>query len=102
MGRSVGKIIILSFRVGIAKNKNIDHEVKKLVPLCQPSLFTPKFNNLKYSKYMFFYVFYCTLKEKGQIARNKNSKKRNIYIEKQYYNFVLPKMRVGRACTTKN
>ena len=29
-GRSVGKIvIIISFRVGISKNKNIDHRVKE-------------------------------------------------------------------------
>ena len=28
--------------------------------------------------FFFFYVFYCNLKEKGQITRNINSKKRNV------------------------
>ena len=50
----------------------------------------------------FFYVFYCNLKEKGQITRNINSKKRNVKIGNLYYYFGLPKISIGQAHTTKN
>ena len=57
-------------------------ELKKLELLCQhnlhiksrPLLFTPRFNNIKCTKFLFF--MYCNVKEKGQITRNKNSKKK--------------------------
>ena len=50
-----------------------------------------------------FYVFFCNLKENDHIRRNENSKKRNVYLGNQYYYyFDLPKVRVGRACTTEN
>ena len=74
-------------------------ELKKLELLCQhnlhiksrPLLFTPRFNNIKCTKFLFF--MYCNVKEKGQITRNKNSKKKNVYIENQYYYyFGLPKL----------
>ena len=49
-----------------------------------------------------FYVFYRYLKEKDHIKRNINSKKRNVYVENQYYcYFGLLKIRgVGLARTT--
>ena len=50
----------------------------------------------------FFNVFYCNLKEKGQITRNINSKKRNVEIGNLYYYFGLPKISIGQAHTTKN
>ena len=49
-----------------------------------------------------FSVFYCNLKEKDQIRRIINSKKRNIYMRNQYYYFDLTRIRVGQAHTTKN
>ena len=52
-------------------------------------------------KYVFTY--FVNLKEKDQIKRNINSKKRDVYIGNQhYYYFGLPKIRVGRARTTNN
>ena len=44
-----------------------------------------------------FDIFYCDLKEKYNIGRNINSKKRNLYARSQYYYFDLPKIRVGRG-----
>ena len=102
MGRSIGKIIIiiLSFRVDTSKNKNIDHLVKKktrairlthvIYETDQVSLLQD--STISSAQNFCFYVFYCYLKEKGQITRNLNSKKRNIYVENQhYYYFGLPK-----------
>ena len=101
MGRSIGKIIIiiLSFRVDTSKNKNIDHLVKKTraITLTHATYETDHVSLLQdstisSSQNFCFYVFYCNLKEKGQITRNLNSKKRNIYVENQhYYYFGLPK-----------
>ena len=55
------------------------------------------------SKLLFFYVFCCNPKEKGQITRNINIKKGNLYIGNQYYYyFGLPKIRIGWVHTTKN
>ena len=64
--------------------------------------FTPRFNNIKWTKFLFFYVFYRNLKEIDHINGNINSKKRNVYARNQYYYLGLPKIRVGRARTTKN
>ena len=50
-----------------------------------------------------FYVFYRNLKEKDRNKRNINSKKLHVYIGNQYYYCLsLPKIRAGRARTTKN
>ena len=73
----------------------------------RPNLFTLWFNNFKCTKFLFFmyfnvfYVIYFQ-KEKYHIRRNINSKKRNVYMQNQYYYFDLPKVRFGRARTTKN
>ena len=84
-------------------------ELKKLVLLCQHKLYMKSTTSL-YSEiqqcqvhqiFVFFYVFYCNLKEK-YIKRNVDSKKRNVYTENQYYYFDLPKIRVGQARATKN
>ena len=85
-------------------------ELKKLVLLCQHKLYMKSTTSL-YSEiqqcqvhqiFVFFYVFYCNLKEKYHIKRNVDSKKRNVYTENQYYYFDLPKIRVGQARATKN
>ena len=52
-----------------------------------------------------FCVFCRNLKEKDHIKININSKKSNGYIGNQYYYYYylgLPKIRIGRARTTKN
>ena len=110
-GWSVGKIIIISFRVGTFKNKNIDYGVKNTgaimlaqvtykidhVSLLQDSTISSALN------FKFFYAFCCNLEEKGQITRNINSKRINVYIGNQYfYYFGLPKFRVGQARTEKH
>ena len=113
LGWSVGKIlIILSFSVSTSKSKNIDHQVKEACAIYvstsyiwnQPHLFTPWFNNVKCTKFLFFSVFYCNLKEKYLIRRIMNSKNRNINAQNQYYYyyFDLLKIRVGKVHTTKN
>ena len=109
-GRSVSKIkiIFLSFRVSISKNKNADHRVKQTcairsikatyeidhISLLRDSTMSSALN--------FCYVFYCNIKEKYHIRKIINSKKINIYTWNQYYYFDLPKMRVSRARATKN
>ena len=84
-------------------------ELKKRVLLCQhklhmkPTTSIPWFNNVKCIKFLFSYVLYCNIKEKHHVSRNINSKKRKIYMWNQCYCYSdLPKIRVGRACTTKN
>ena len=101
-GWSVGKIIItLSFGVDTSKNKNIDHGVKETCAIMSTQV-TYETDHITYSniikctKFLFFYIFHCNLKEKDHIKRNINSKKRN------YYHLGLPKIRVGWAHTTKN
>ena len=83
-GWSVGKIIItLSFGVDTSKNKNIDHGVKETCAIMstQVTYETDLFFLLQNStissalNFCFLYIFYWNLKEKGQIKRNKNSKK---------------------------
>ena len=84
---------VISYRLYNLKNvKNTHYLVKKTrairlthvtyetdhVSLLQDSTVTSAQN-------FCFYVFYCNLKEKGQITRNLNSKKRNIYAGNQYY-----------------
>ena len=69
----------------------IDH-----IPLLQDSTISSALN-------FCFYVFYRTLKEKDHIKGSINSKKGNVYVGNQYYYYLdLPKIRVGRACTTNN
>ena len=49
------------------------------------------------------FCFLCITVILKNIKRNINSKKRNVYIGNHYYyNFGLPKIRVGRARTTEN
>ena len=107
-GRSVGKImtiIILSFRVGTSKNKNIDNGVKQTcaIILTQVTYEIDHISFLSSALSFCFYVSYRYLKEEDRFKRNMNSQKRNIYIGNQYYYyFGLPKIRVRRARTTKN
>ena len=87
MGWFIGKIfiIILSFRVGISKNKNIDHGVKETCAIMSTQV-TYETGHTSFlcdstmsSASIFLNVFYCYLKEK-YIRRNTNSKrkKRNV------------------------
>ena len=76
-------IIILSFRIGISKNKNIDHRVKETCAICQHKLhmkpttsLCPVIQQCQVHQNFAFYVFYCSLKEKDHIKRNINSKKK--------------------------
>ena len=103
-GRSVGKImtiIILSFRVGTSKNKNIDNGVKQACAIILTQV-TYEIDHISLLSSFCFYVSYRYLKEEDRFKRNMNSQKRNIYIGNQYYYFGLPKIRVRRARTTKN
>ena len=55
----------------------------------------------------FCFCFLCILslyrKEKDHVKRIKNRNKRNVYIGNQYYfDFGLPKIRVGKARATEN
>ena len=83
-GGSVDKIIIIivSFRVGKFKNKNIDHRVKETCAIMstQVTYETDHIYILCHSTMssalLFFYVFYCDLKEKYNIRRNINCKKK--------------------------
>ena len=78
--------IILSFRVSRSKNKNIDHGVKAWATMSPQITYEIDHVSLLQDStilsaldfFFFFYVFYCNLKEKGQITRNINSKKRNV------------------------
>ena len=110
VGRSVGKIIIIqSFRISTSKNKNADHRVKETcaIWLIQVTYEAEHISLLRDSAMsnalnFCFYIFYCNLKEKDHTKRIIDSKKINIYLGNQYYYFGLPKIRVGRAHTTKN
>ena len=84
-------------------------ELKKLVLLCKQKLHmkltTSLYSNIiKCTKFLFFYIFHCNLKEKDHIKRNIKSKKRNVYAGNQfyYYHLGLSKIRVGWAHATKN
>ena len=44
------------------------------------SLCSVWFNDIKCAKILFFYVFYCNLKEKDHIKRNINSNKKEVFI----------------------
>ena len=71
-GWLLGKILIMiSFRVGISKNKNIDHRVKETCAIMSTQVAYENF---------FFYVFYCDLKEKFNIRRNINYKKKETFV----------------------
>ena len=82
---------------------------KKLVLLCQHKLHMKPTTSLCFviqrcQVYLIFifYVFYCILKKKNHIRRNKNSKKMKCIYVKSVLLFDLPKIRVGQAHTTKN
>ena len=95
-GRSVGQIIIimiiLSFRVGTSKSKNVDHRVKETCAIrsTQVTYETAYISLLRDSTMSnvlnLFFMYHI----------------RNIINNKNYYYFDLPKIRVGRARTTKN
>ena len=88
VGRSVGEIIIIvSFRVGTSKNKNIGHRIKETCAIMSIQVtyeidhifFCRDWMSIKFTKFLlFFNVFYFNLKEKYHIRKNINSKKRNI------------------------
>ena len=88
----VDKIIILSWRVGTSKNKNIDHRVIET--------YKSDFSSLLCDSTMSSARSLCFL---FHIRRNINGKKKNIYMWNQYYYyyFDLPKIRVGCARTKK-
>ena len=104
-------MIILSFRIGTSKDKNIEHGVKETCPIMSTQV-TYKIDHVSLLQdstissalnFKFFYAFCCNLEEKGQITRNINSKRINVYIGNQYfYYFGLPKFRVGQARTEKH
>ena len=108
VGRSVGKII-LSFRISTSKNKDADHRVKETcaIWLIQVTYEAEHISLLRDSAMsnalnFCFYIFYCNLKEKDHTKRIIDSKTINIFLGNQYYYyFGLPKIRVGRARTTK-
>ena len=74
-GWSVGKtiVIILRFRVGTSKNKNIDYRVNAYetehVSVLRHSTMSSALN-------FSFLCFYCDLEEKDHIIRNINCKKK--------------------------
>ena len=92
-GRLVVKIIIiLNFRVGTSKNKDIDHQVRHLYT----SYIWNRPHMYSVIQQLFFYVFHCDLKEK-YIRRNTKFQKRKVCMWNQYfYYFDLSKIRVGR------
>ena len=98
VGCLVGKIIILSFRTGISKNK------KYWSRLCMKAIVIHLHNSTLSNVLKFhFYLFHCNLKEKDHVRRNVNSKNKNIYKWNQYYYyFDFPKTRVSWVHTTKN
>ena len=69
-----------------SKNENADHPVKETYAITsrQVTYETERIFLLHDSKIsnalIFFYVFYCNLKEKDHIRRIINSEKRNIYM----------------------
>ena len=67
LGWSLGKIIItiiLSFRVGISKNKIIDDRIKETWNIMSTQLFALWFNDVKGTKFSFFIYFTVILKKK--------------------------------------
>ena len=75
-------MIILSFRVDTAKNKNIDHEVKETCAIISTKVAYEidhisliQDSTISSALIFCFYAFYGNLKEKDHIKRNKNSKK---------------------------
>ena len=75
-------IIILSFRVGTSKNKNIDHRVKETYAIMSTQVtyevdYISLLRDLTSRALNFVFL-------KGHIKRNMNSKKRNVYIGNQY------------------
>ena len=96
--------------VSTYKNKNTDHRVKETCTTMSIQVTYETYHmSLLHDSTMsnvlhfcFFMLFYCNLKEKDHIRRIIKSKNRNIYKWNQYYYyFDLPKIRVGRARTTK-
>ena len=83
-------MIFQSFRVGISKNKNIDHGVKKLVLLlCPHKLHMKPIQRCKVHQIFVSYVFYCNVKEKDHIRRNINSKKKKcLYVKSVLFLFA--------------
>ena len=69
IARSVGKIIIPSFRVGTSKNKNIDHGVKETCAImstqvaCESDHISFTSDSAMSSALIFLCIFFCNLKE---------------------------------------
>ena len=102
-------IIILSFRVGIFKNKTIDHGVLETCAIMSMKV-THKTDHIPLIhhstmpgalSFFFFFFFYGDLKEKYHIRRNTNCEKRRSLYVKSMLLFDLPKFMVSRARTTK-
>ena len=102
--------MILRFRVGTPKNKNVDHQVKETC--AQVAYETSHISVLRHwtmscaLNFCFFMFFYISLwqKEKYPIGSNINCQIKvcmwNQYY--YYYHFDLPKITVGQALTRKN
>ena len=108
MGRSISKIIIiLSFRISISKNKNIDHGVKQSCAIISTQV-TYELNHISVLGHstissalnFCFYVFYCDLKEKYIYKEKYKLHKKEKFICE--ISIILPKFRVGQARTRKN
>ena len=85
MGQSVDRIIIiLNFVVGISKNKSIDHRIKETCTIMSTQIAYEihHISVLCHStmsgelNFLFFYVFYCDLKEKYHIRKDVNCEKK--------------------------
>ena len=70
-------MLILSFKVGTAKNKNIDHGVKETCAIMSTKvtyeidhIYLLRDSTISNALNFCFCVFYCNLKEKGHIKRN--------------------------------
>ena len=101
--RFVGKIILIIQVSGSGHIdswvKNIDSWVKEIVLLCQQKVHMKPIKSFYFviqqcqvQEIFVFYIFYCKLKEKYHIRRNKNNKKRNVYMWNQYHYFYLIKL----------
>ena len=57
------------------------------------------FNDVKWTKFLFFINFIAT--QKDHIRRKLNNNNKKNYMWNQYHYFDLQKIRLGQACTTK-
>ena len=91
-------IIIPSFRVGISKNKSIDDRVKEACAIVSTQVtyetdhISLLCDSMMSSAQIFFFVFYCNLKEKCHIERNINSKKKLFICEISFFILICQKL----------